>query len=127
MEITGTIIVALPEVNGTSKTGNPWKKREYVIENTDGQYPRKLCFTCFGEKADSIQVIQGQRYTVSFDVDAHEYNGRWYNEIRAWKAVPADGQVQGPQTSYTATPAAPAAAPTAAPELGTTSEDEFPF
>ena len=26
--------------------------------------------------------------TVSFDIDAHEYNGRWFNDIRAWRAVP---------------------------------------
>ena len=57
MEITGTIIVALPEVSGISKsTGNPWKKREYVLENTDGQYPRKMCFTCFGDNADRINL-----------------------------------------------------------------------
>ena len=27
MEITGKIIVALPEMSGTSKTGNAWKKK----------------------------------------------------------------------------------------------------
>ena len=32
MEITGKIIVALPEMSGTSKAGNVWKKREYVLE-----------------------------------------------------------------------------------------------
>ena len=25
--------------------------------------------------------------TVSFDVDAREYNGRWYNTLRVWKVV----------------------------------------
>ena len=37
MEIKGTIIAALPEVSGVSKAGNAWKKKEYVLENTDGQ------------------------------------------------------------------------------------------
>lgn len=32
MEITGKIIVAMPEVGGTSAKGNAWKKREYVLE-----------------------------------------------------------------------------------------------
>lgn len=121
MEITGTIIVALPEVSGISKsTGNPWKKREYVLENTDGQYPRKMCFTCFGDNANRINLTVGQRYTVSFDIDAHEYNGRWFNEIRAWRAVDANVAAQAPVN------AAPAPAQTAA-DLAVGSEEEFPF
>ena len=48
MEIKGTIIAALPETSGVSKAGNQWKKKEYVLENTDSQYPRKVAFTCFG-------------------------------------------------------------------------------
>lgn len=35
MEVTGKIIVALPEVSGTSKAGNQWKKREYVLETLE--------------------------------------------------------------------------------------------
>ena len=31
MEVTGKIIVAMPEVGGTSAKGNAWKKREYVL------------------------------------------------------------------------------------------------
>ncbi len=125
MEITGTIIVALPEVSGISKsTGNPWKKREYVLENTDGQYPRKMCFTCFGDNADRINLTVGQRYTVSFDIDAHEYNGRWFNEIRAWRAVDANVAAQAPVNAAPA-PAQTAAAPAA--DLAVGSEEEFPF
>lgn len=124
MEITGTIIVALPEVSGISKsTGNPWKKREYVLENTDGQYPRKMCFTCFGDNADRINLTVGQRYTVSFDIDAHEYNGRWFNEIRAWRAVDAQATA-APQPAQVSQPAQ--AAPAAPADLAGT-EEEFPF
>lgn len=124
MEITGTIIVALPEVSGISKsTGNPWKKREYVLENTDGQYPRKMCFTCFGDNADRINLTVGQRYTVSFDIDAHEYNGRWFNEIRAWRAVDAQAAA-APQPAQVSQPAQ--AAPAAPADL-TGTEEEFPF
>ena len=126
MEITGTIIVALPEVSGIAKaTGNPWKKREYVLENTDGQYPRKMCFTCFGENADRINLTVGKRYTVSFDVDAHEYNGRWFNEIRAWRAVDASAPAPAPATAAPA--AAPAPAAPAAPANLDATEEEFPF
>lgn len=43
MEIKGKIILALPEVTGTSKAGNPWKKKEYVLE-TQESFPRKVHF-----------------------------------------------------------------------------------
>ena len=70
MEIKGTIIAALPEVSGvSSRSGNPWKKREYVLENTEGNFPRKVAFTCFGENADKIQLQVGQAVTMYFDVE----------------------------------------------------------
>lgn len=89
MEIKGTIIAALPEVSGvSSRSGNPWKKREYVLENTEGNFPRKVAFTCFGENADKIQLQVGQAVTMYFDVESREYNGRWYTDIRAWRIQP---------------------------------------
>lgn len=96
MEIKGTIIAALPEVSGvSSRSGNPWKKREYVLENTEGNFPRKVAFTCFGENADKIQLQVGQAVTMYFDVESREYNGRWYTDIRAWRLQPKQAEVPG--------------------------------
>lgn len=85
MEITGKIIAVLPERGGISKTGNEWKTQEYVLE-TQEQYPRKVCFNVFGsDKIAQFNIQAGEEMTVSFDINAREYNGRWYNDIRAWK------------------------------------------
>lgn len=84
MEIKGTIIHALPEVSGVSKAGNAWKKKEYVLENTEGQFPRKVAFTCFGDNADKINLQVGQVATIYFDIESREFNGRWYTDIRCW-------------------------------------------
>ena len=97
MEITGKIIAVLPERGGISKTGNEWKMQEYVIE-THEQYPRKVCFNVFGsDKIAQFNIQAGEELTVSFDINAREYNGRWFNDIRAWRvergvapAAPAD-------------------------------------
>ena len=36
-----------------------------------------------------------ERYvSVSFDIDAHEYNGKWYNQTNAWKVEQAQAQPQ---------------------------------
>ena len=85
MEITGKIIAVLPERGGVSKTGNEWKTQEYVIE-THEQYPKKVCFNVFGaDKIAQFNIQAGDEMTVSFDINAREYQGRWYNDICAWK------------------------------------------
>lgn len=89
MEITGKIIAVLQPRNGVSKTGTPWIVQEYVIEETSGQYPRKVAFEVFGDdKIKQFSIRQGVEYRVSFDIDAREWNGRYFNSVRAWKVVP---------------------------------------
>lgn len=92
MEITGKIIAVLPANSGTSaRTGNPWMSQTYVIE-TQGQYPKKLAFDVFGEeRIKQFNIQQGEELTVRFDIDAHEYNNRWFNQIRAFN-VEKSGQ-----------------------------------
>lgn len=91
MEIQGKIINVLPERSGVGqRTGTPWKAGSFIIETIE-QFPKKCVFDVFGEdrlKQFNIQV--GQLLTVSIDIDAHEYNGRWFNSIRAWKVEPWD-------------------------------------
>lgn len=85
MEIQGRIIQVLPLQSGTSKAGNAWKKQEYVLETHD-QYPRKVKFDFFGERADQYPLQIGEEVTISFDLESREFNGRWYTDVRAWKA-----------------------------------------
>ena len=125
MEVTGKIIVALPEMSGTSKMGNPWKKREYVLETIES-FPKKIHFDFFGEKADQFVLNPGDTIRLSFDIESREYNGRWYTDIRAWKAEIAQ--------TPAAQPAAPAASPFDAgvavpppPIVNNSAEEEFPF
>lgn len=106
MEITGKIILALPEMTGVSKAGNPWKKREYVLE-TQETYPKKVHFDFFGERADQYPLTVGQEVKLSFDIESREYNGRWFTSIRGWKAEPA---------TAAAAPGMPAPAPGAFPQ-----------
>ena len=95
MEITGKIIAVLPANSGTSaRTGNPWMSQTYVIE-TQGQYPKKLAFDVFGEeRIKQFNIQQGEELTVRFDIDAHEYNNRWFNQIRAYNVEKSGLQTQ---------------------------------
>ena len=78
----------------SARTGNSWMSQDYVIE-VPGQYPRKCLFRIFGEdRIKQFNIQQGEDLTVQFDIDAHEFNGRWFNDIRAYNVI--RGQVQQP-------------------------------
>lgn len=130
MEITGKIILALPEMSGTSKAGNAWKKREYVLE-TQETYPKKVHFDFFGERADQYPLNVGDVIKLSFDIESREFNGRWYTSIRGWKSEPATAAAPAgmPADASAAfpTPAAPAA-PAAFPGVSEPAPtDDLPF
>ena len=147
MEITGKLIQLLPEVTGESARG-PWVRGGFVIE-TDGEYPRKVAFTAFGEErvAMAKNIPMGSPVQVSFTPESREFNEKWYTDLRAsriqpfvagqmpaatgysWAAAPA----QGASTSMAAS-AAPAAQPAAQPanfatppQMQSSPDDDLPF
>lgn len=87
MEIEGKIIQDLGMQQGTSKAGREWKKKEWVLE-TFGQFPRKVKFHIFGDKADTMQIEVGNSYTLSVDLESREFNGRWYTDVSCYAARP---------------------------------------
>ena len=125
MEFTGKIIAILPQRGGVSKSGNEWKVQEYVIED-HGQYPRRMCFDVFGtDKIEQFNIQMGEELTVSFDIDARQWQDRWFNSIRAWKverasATPAAANEQG-------APLPPPAPATTPDFLSGDSNDDLPF
>lgn len=119
MEITGKITHILEARSGTSpRTGAAWMSQSFVIEAIEPgrQFPTRCVFDVFGEdRLRQFNIQAGETLTVSFDLDAREYNGRWFNSVRAWKVErPQIDPATGMPMPYT--PAAPTAvaAPTAA-------------
>lgn len=114
MELQGRIIAALPERGGVSQRGTEWKVQEFVIE-THEQYPKKMVFEVFGaDRLSRFNIQIGQEVMVAFDIDAREWNGRWFNSIRAYDVRPYDAS-QMPQPAAQPVPVAQPA-PAAAPE-----------
>ena len=143
MEITGKIIAVLPERSGVSaRTGAEWRCASYVLETLE-QYPRKMNFEVFGvDRIQQFNIQVGETMVVSFDIDAHEYQGRWFNSIRAWKvgrnlqAAAQPGAPVAPDAPFAAAPAAQApfppasaapAAPSASPLPAADAGDDLPF
>lgn len=71
--------------SGTSKSGKMWMAQDFVIQQND-RFSSKCFLTLFGEeKIKEAALSSGQKVTVDFDIDAREYQGRWYNSFNAYK------------------------------------------
>lgn len=116
MELKAKLIQLLPLQTGEGKNG-PWKKQDIILE-TDGKFPKKVCVAIWGDKIDSAKLQVGNLLNVSFDVESREYNSKWYTDIKAWK-VEVDGSA----------PSSPASAPSDYTDIPPPSEvkDDLPF
>lgn len=134
MEIIGKVVAVLELQSGTSKKGSEWKKRDFVIETFDEKFPKKVCFTLFGDRADACPSIDSV-VNVAFDIDAHEYNGKWFNSVNAWKVEPAQAQQQAaqqqaepaPRTSIPPQQSTPAPVANSNPAPSNSSSTDLPF
>ena len=100
MEVSGKIIAVLPVVTGTGAKGE-WKKQTAVLETAD-QYPKKVAFDMFNDKIATF--TNGEEVTVHINIDAREWQGKWFNSVTAWK-VEKGGTVSHEEPAPT--PAAP--------------------
>ncbi len=106
MDLQGKIIAILPERKGENARGK-WVVGEFVLETHDS-YPKKMVFSVFGEdRLQRFNIKANQEVMVSFDIDAHEYNGRWFNSIRAYDVR----QVDPASATYNTAPNTPQQGP----------------
>ena len=122
MEITGKVVKLGGLTEGTSARG-PWRKQDLIIE-TDEQYPKTVCLTCWTNQIDEIQAMTpGQLVKAQIDISSREFNGKWYTDVRVWRFDPVTA-------TTTAQPAQPPP-PVGGPEdfFGTDSNngDDLPF
>lgn len=95
MEIEGKVIQSLATQAGESN-GKQWEKGGFVIE-TFGKYPNTIAFEVFGaEKIADIPDLLGKAVKVSFDIKSHEYNGKWFHNVNAYKVELAGMPQQQP-------------------------------
>jgi hypothetical protein len=87
MELECRIHLVMPAMSGVSqRTGNKWMSQEYVLayhwwpNQTD---PSFIVMRVFGEdKIKHFNLQPNDEVKVRFHCEAHESNGRWYNELR---------------------------------------------
>jgi hypothetical protein len=84
LELSGKVIQILTEQTGTGKNGQ-WSRQDFVIETRE-QFPRKVCFSAWGDKVSLVKTLKTEAdVNVSFNVESREYNGKWYTDLRVWK------------------------------------------
>ena len=94
----------MPTQTGTSQSGKAWQKREFIIEETVGNYPNSLVITAFGDRVEKLNTLRvGDCVTARFDTQVREYNGRAFNNITLYDITQPQAQAQ-PQQSYIGAP-----------------------
>lgn len=136
MEVTGILVKQIAVREGVSqRNGNPWKIGEYLVE-VPGQYPKHICFRVSDGQVGRLarfDSLVGKMVTVSFDIDAHEYEGRWFNEIVAWGVMEyitddkRQANIAAAQAQQAGQQTAADVAATAAQETEGEKDDDLPF
>ena len=132
MEQIGIIEKVLETREGVSKTtGNPWKITTYLLVWEDNNYKKHLPFEVSGaDTINRLNIEEGKQYKVFFNLDAREYNGRWYPSIRAWDARQYDDAVPSKPQETPKEDSSTTKAPTeikAAEPKAEAKKDDLPF
>ena len=140
MELEGRIVTVMPAQSGVSQsTGNQWMSQEYLMEYfwfPNQSRPSNIVLRAFGEdKIKNLRLQPNDEVRVRFHVEAHEYNGRWFNETRIDSAtfigVSASKNHQAvnkPAQQANAQPAEQQPAPSTAGQQQTQGDgDDLPF
>lgn len=85
MQLTAKLTQLLPIQTGTGKNGE-WKKQDIMFE-TVGQYPKNICISIWGDIINERQLIIGNNLKIDFDIESKELNGKYFTSITANKIV----------------------------------------
>ena len=83
MKIKAKLTQILPLQTGFGKNGQ-WRKQDVIVE-TDGQYPKNICISIWGDNINENQLIIGTQLSIDFDIESREFNGKWYTDVKVWK------------------------------------------
>ena len=104
IKIVGTIEKLMPISKGVSSTGREWVKQDIVMSMANGQFVKHFTAAVMGqERIDNFKLRVGDNIVAYLDIDAREYNSRWYNSINIWRVerVGSNGnQTQSHQQQY---------------------------
>lgn len=83
MKIKGIVVQHLDVVSGENENGE-WRRAGFVIETLD-ERPRKIAFVTKNDRVDMLKPELKGIVEVEFDVSSHEFAGKWYSSLVAYK------------------------------------------
>jgi len=88
MEVQVKVTEILEPQSFLGKDGVTTYTRYSFLGTTFGDYPRLIYFQTLGQdKFNQMNIQVGGIYTISFDIEARLYNGKYFTSINAWKAT----------------------------------------
>lgn len=100
LEITAKFVQLGQRTSGEGRNGT-WTKQELIAETME-QYPRKICFVCWGDLADKVREYNvGDVLKLQFSIESREYNGRWYTDVKPYRLDRAGEAAPSPAPSAT--------------------------
>lgn len=86
MEFIGNLVEKLSEREGDGKNGH-WKIASFLLQTVE-MYPKRMVVDVndseMVKRIEKFEALVGKNVKVAFDIDAREYNGRWFNSLRAF-------------------------------------------
>lgn len=103
------VLIAKEELKtGTSARGD-WKSIRFVCEEYGSEYnryPQKIQFSAMNKAADDVAATPlNSDVALLFDIAGKEYNGKYYNDLRAWAFQNTSTAETANSTPETAAPA----------------------
>ena len=131
MKIEGILEKKIEERSGMGPTGNPWKIASYLIYIPGIMgFERRITMDVSdgeGGRIAQFDKLIGQGVSVLFDINAREWQGKWYNTVRAYSIQKLAEATATTEAAPSPQPEAPQPqAPASAPATSTTNEDDEP-
>ena len=72
--------------NGVTKKNEDWSSVDLVLEEVKDKFPQSVVVKCGTKLYDQARMLKiGSMVTVHYNFKANEYQGKFYNNIEAWK------------------------------------------
>lgn len=97
MQVIAKLLQKLPLQTGQGKNGT-WQKQDLIVE-TDGQYPKKICLSLWGDKFSNIALTEQHTYKFDIDLESREFSGRWFTDVKAWRIEAFDASSHSQTTT----------------------------
>lgn len=102
MNFKGTVTNVGEVVNGTSKSGKPYSRQQYVLtyDDTKPEWPKAVVFDVMNDNIGKFNLQLNGEYEVEVDFSVREWQGKHYQSASCWKATPLNTANAAPQTQY---------------------------